>query len=174
MPNKKDEKDIEFFFSDENQPTLFLEYMDFIKSSVDDFDDRVTTEDLTFSYENFILAVSEINIDIETLKLRRNVEDGISIPKIAGIVVFRFVKYPVIFPKIKDDDCLHLRTINNFIAINFAINKILEISEAEFNNLHSHISKELGFTFFKRHTNQETLGLVFEILHATKKKLLTN
>lgn len=96
------------------------------------------------------------------MSLRRKPKNGISLSKIAGIVAFRLARFaPVNLcgSALESDVALKL---NELAALALALRAIMHIDISMVKS--SHVTMELQYTLVRRHMNQETLGLAFEIL----------
>lgn len=106
-------------------------------------------------------ALAEANKDIKAMQNRRQFQSGISPSKIAGIVTFRLVRCMPIqlhSPLSENGDALK---INFTAAFAFALRHILNV---DLRGLPANVTKEFQYNIARRHTNQETLGLAYEML----------
>ncbi len=98
------------------------------------------------------------------MSYRRNLKNGVSEGKIAGVMLFRLIKTPCVFPIIKNDaDKEYILFFNNFLAISFIFKKFLGINQEDIINKYKRLVKEISFSITYRHTNQETLGMIFDL-----------
>ncbi len=159
MPKNKIE------FNKTTQQFFVKKLLTFIKSSIEDISLK-TGGDINLLVDiskiNLIKALDEIKKDIKILNFRRNPKSGVSQSKLAGIILFRLMKHPVIQPSKKEIDNKDLVNINILTALNFAVSVIMKIDERHFKRIDKHILQELVYTSVYRHTNQETLGIVFQ------------
>lgn len=107
------------------------------------------------------IAFAEIRKDCHAIVNRRNPRNGVSIGKIAGIVTFRLVRFApfqISEDLLEDEKAIF---INIYVAIAFSLRVLLGRNISE---VRSELMKELVYTLSRRHTNQETLGMVFEFI----------
>ena len=164
MGNKKEskkEEDDTLKLNETELKSFFIYYIRFIEKTIDEYDD-FNTGDFSFSNTNYEIAMREINMDFDFLSTRRCLKNGVSKGKIAGIILFRFIKHPCIFPRFENEDNPHILFINNFVALFFVLEYFLNIDNIEDKNNKDKIIKEIAFSIAFRHINQETLGLIFD------------
>ncbi len=112
-------------------------------------------------------ALAEANKDIKAMQHRRQFKHGISASKIAGIVTFRLVRWTPVqlhAPQSEDENALK---INFMAAFAFALKHILNV---DLKNFPTKVTREFQYNIARRHTNQETLGLAYEMLEYHMKK----
>ncbi len=118
--------------------------------------------DIFISSNAISLALAESAADLEIMALRRRPKGGVSPAKIAGIVAFRLARFApinLIGSALENDTA---QKLNELAALALVLKAIMHI---DINKIASkHATSELQYTLVRRHTNQETLGLVFEIL----------
>jgi len=110
-------------------------------------------------------AINQIRMDIKILLWRRGNLIGnmrISEGKVAGIITFRLAKAHSIHIHRNCNVCQHkcFLRVNSVIAIRIGLDYI----HKKHTDLPEGIRNELLYTIKHRHTNQETLGLVFDTL----------
>jgi hypothetical protein len=108
------------------------------------------------------LAFAEAAADLEIMSLRRKPKNGISPSKIAGVVAFRLARFaPVnlVGAALENDVA---QKLNELAALALALKSIMHIDIDKIAS--KHVTMELQYTLVRRHMNQETLGLAFEIL----------
>ncbi|MBF0445695.1 MAG: hypothetical protein HQL68_08895 [Magnetococcales bacterium] len=98
--------------------------------------------------------------DCDMTQLRRP-DEAITRAQLAGILTFRLARYSPIAIGRKLNEDQHALNINFYAAIAFACKVILGL-DASF--LPPNVSKDLVHFLSRRHVNQETLGLVFEMV----------
>ena len=118
--------------------------------------------DISISSHALSLALAESAADIEIMTLRRKPKSGISKSKLAGIVAFRLSRFAPIHVCGKSQNHPLSGKINEMAALVLAMKSLVHLNIADVRNKHA--SQELQYTLLRRHMNQETLGLVFEIL----------
>lgn len=112
-------------------------------------------------------ALEEIALDIRFMVKRRNLDENILPGKIAGIILFRLVRWNIIGIRhtalVEQAEILQLIYLIPFaVAINYI--------DVNFNDVDKIIRTEVLYSLMRRHTNQETLGLVLDtIRHYVKK-----
>lgn len=118
--------------------------------------------DVVISGKALSLALPEAKKDLDIMGLRRSPGNGISPSKIAGIVAFRLSRFrPVHLAAQAAENEIALK-INDLSALVVAMKSVLGKDVGTIAS--SHASKELQYTMARRHMNQETLGLAFELL----------
>ena len=127
---------------------------------------KLKKEEIHISNNSLALAFAEAATDLQIMALRRQPKSGISLPKIAGILTFRLARFApinLIGVALENDIALKL---NELTALALSMKAIMhmDISLVE----SDHVTKELQYTLARRHMNQETLGLAFDILSKTK------
>lgn len=110
------------------------------------------------------IAFAEIRKDCRAIINRRNPQNGVSIGKIAGIVTFRLVRFTPV--QISEDLLENEKAVflNIYIAIAFSLRTLLNRNVGE---VREEVIKELAYTLSRRHTNRETLGMVFEFIDSS-------
>lgn len=101
------------------------------------------------------------------MSLRRKPKNGISPARVAGIVTFRLARFAPINlsgAALENDTA---QKLNELAALALALKSIMLLDIDKIESVHS--TRELQYTLVRRHMNQETLGLVFEILASTSK-----
>jgi hypothetical protein len=122
----------------------------------------VSPSDMSISMYSLSMAFAEAAADLEIMSIRRKPKAGISPSKIAGIVAFRLARFApinILGASSENDSALKL---NELAALSLAMRSILFINIADVKSVHA--TMELQYTLVRRHMNQETLGLAFEIL----------
>jgi len=123
------------------------------------------TSDILISRNALSLAFAEAATDLEIMSLRRKPKNGISLSKIAGIVAFRLARFAPINltgATLENDVALKL---NELVALALAMKSIMHF---DIDMVASpHVTQELQYTLVRRHMNQETLGLAFEVFSKT-------
>lgn len=110
------------------------------------------------------LAFSEAATDLIIMSIRRNPKRGISPSKIAGIVAFRLARFAPINLGGAALEKYEALKLNELAALALALKSILRVNIATVTPQYA--TMELQYALVRRHMNQETLGLVFEILLA--------
>jgi hypothetical protein len=118
------------------------------------------TEKIYLSRKALAGAFLDATKDCDMTQLRRPGEP-ITRAQMAGILTFRLARYaPIAIGKKLNEDQLALN-INVYAAIAFACKAILGIDASY---LPPSASRDLVHFLSRRHVNQETLGLVFEMV----------
>ena len=123
---------------------------------------KITQSEIHVSLNALTLALAEAKTDLEIMTMRRRPSKGISLAKIAGIITFRLSRFAPINltgNALENDVALKL---NDLVALTLALKAILGIDIQAISSTHA--TKELQYTLARRHMNQETLGLAFELL----------
>lgn len=116
---------------------------------------------LNISERALASALAEASKDIRIMQSRRLPKDGLSPSKIAGIITFRLARWaPVqmLSPLCEDRVALKL---NFLAAFAFSARYILKLNLRYFP---SEVTGEFQYTLSRRHTNQETLGMAYEMM----------
>lgn len=121
--------------------------------------------EILISKNAITLAFAEAATDLEIMSLRRKPKNGISPSKIAGIVAFRLARFaPINLTGAALENNVALK-LNELVALALAMKSIMHI---DIDMVRSpHVTQELQYTLVRRHMNQETLGLAFEIFSKT-------
>lgn len=124
-------------------------------------DDKIPLEDVMVSDRALSLAFAEAAKDLEIMHIRRRPKSGISSAKIAGVITFRLSRFaPIQLAAKTAENDLALK-LNALVPFALAMKAIMH---KDITNFDSKVSREIQYTLARRHTNQETLGLVYEIL----------
>lgn len=111
-------------------------------------------------------ALREVQLDIDALHKRRSFTHGISKGKIAGILVFRLTRIPVLM--------LTVEVADNPAALKLQVNAAvllgLEFVSANHTQWPTFLIRELKYFVSKRHSNQECLGICFDIFANSQPK----
>lgn len=121
--------------------------------------------DILISKNAISRAFAEAATDLEIMSQRRKPKNGISLSKIAGIVAFRLARFAPINltgTALENDVALKL---NELVALALAMKSIMHMDIDVVAS--PHVTQELQYTLVRRHMNQETLGLAFEIFSKT-------
>lgn len=105
-------------------------------------------------------VLREVKKDCLIFQERRPLGHGISKGKIAGSMVFRLCRTQTLFfhPSIiENSDALQL-------PINAALALGLDIMGIKFSDIDRFIVRELKYFLAKRHINQESLGICFDVM----------
>lgn len=122
----------------------------------------ISTSEIYISSKALTLALAEAKTDLEIMTMRRRPSKGISPAKIAGIITFRLSRFaPINLMGKALENGIALK-LNDLVALTLAFKGILGIDIKSIAS--SHATKELQYTLARRHMNQETLGLAFELL----------
>jgi hypothetical protein len=113
-----------------------------------------------FSLKELGAAIHEANVDISALMMRRKPRKGISHGKIAGIIAFRLARCKILH--LDEDTREHSWSfiIQDLVAIIFVTERVIRV------NIPENFIMELAYQIARRHANQETLGLCFDILRS--------
>lgn len=119
---------------------------------------KIPLGDVEYSEKELRRALDEIDIDVRAIFMRRGGKSGISASKISGIVAFRLSRFKILHFQKEALQHEQIHEIQDVVALSIVLARILrkEISGP-------HI-RELAYQMARRHANQETLGLVFDIV----------
>ncbi len=112
-------------------------------------------------------AVRDITKDLNILSHRR-AHNSLSRGKLAGVVTFRMSKWHIISTREPLSEDKAGIKLNDLVALGFAFKYCLHV---EYDKLPPSISREIQYTIARRHTNQETLGICFDVIYEYYKKL---
>lgn len=118
--------------------------------------------DVHISRHALSLALGEAAKDLKIMQIRRQPKSGINPAKIAGVLTFRLSRFSPIQVSgaaLENDIALKLNTLSAF-ALSLKAFMKMDITDIR----SEHVTRELQYTLARRHTNQETLGLVFDML----------
>ncbi|MBV5301928.1 MAG: hypothetical protein J0649_09135 [Methylococcales bacterium] len=154
-----------------NQATieeLTRQYVEIVREIANSMSTHISKSniDIDISKKSLSLAFAEAAADLRIISMRRNTTLGISPAKIAGIVAFRLARFSPVHlchAALEDDTLLR---INELAALALALKTILHINITDISK--KYVTMELQYNLVRRHMNQETLGMVFETLLATK------
>ncbi|MBF0121568.1 MAG: hypothetical protein HQK79_22280 [Desulfobacterales bacterium] len=144
--------------SDETIKVLFGLYVEIVEKIIEK---SGLIADIIISNTAFCGAMFESQKDFVSLSHRR-LPEGISEGKIAGVFVFRLSRWNIIsLPENLSEDQIALK-FNYLSSLAFGL-KLLKINVA---NLPGTTGLELQYVLTRRHMNQETLGLCFDLIKA--------
>lgn len=146
----------EFSISEETKRKIFSCYIECLKQACDVF--RVDLFDLEYSERELTLAVAEAEIDIRAMFARRSVTHGIAPSKIAGIFAFRLSRFKIVHMKESGWENANMHMVQELAAL-FLARRIFAYGKpcSEKGLL------ELAYQLSRRHANQETLGVFFDV-----------
>lgn len=106
-------------------------------------------------------AVDEIVRDVEIMRHRRGSINPQTRGKIAGIIVFRLSRWNILSTQspLLLEDRVFLK-FNYLLALSVGLAYI----QMPYSKLHEYSRTELLYSMSRRHVNQETLGLVLDII----------
>lgn len=105
-------------------------------------------------------AFSESSRDIQAIINRRQ-HPPVSHGKIAGVITFRLFRWaPIHLNNDLLENPLALK-LNAIVPFNLCLYRIMRINITD---LSEETTKEFLYTLLRRHTNQETLGLVYDMI----------
>ena len=162
----------ESFLPDDLQDKLAGEFLAVVRLVAED--NKISIEKIDISYRELDLALEECCKDMDIMVKRRFASekaedfDGLSIGKLAGALLFRLCRYKIIH--IQENDIklmtnkLVARKLQEISAIRFVSAVILKIKTVK-------QYPELLYVVSRRHTNQEMLGLMFDMVSKFCEKL---
>lgn len=113
---------------------------------------------IDFSKRELRLALEEAEIDVEALLRRRSPTDGVSLGKIGGVYAYRLSRFDIVHLAEAAYEQSTSFLIQHVVALNVVKRRILRIK------IGAERSLELAYQMSRRHANQETLGLCFDVL----------
>lgn len=119
---------------------------------------KVDLGGIDFSKRELRLALEEAEIDIEALLRRRSTTYGVSIGKIAGVYAYRLSRFDIVHLAEAAYEEPEGHLIQHVVALNVVKARILRVKFGPDRVV------ELAYQMSRRHANQETLGLCFDIL----------
>lgn len=119
---------------------------------------RIPLADAEYSERELTLALHEADIDLHAMFARRCRKDGISKGKIAGIVAYRLSRFKIVHFTENGRSSAYSYLAQDLAAI-FAVRALLLRVPMSAERV-----LELAYQMSRRHANQETLGVVFDIL----------
>jgi hypothetical protein len=140
----------------------FTENLNLLINAYPQTKDRYDT--VLISDHSLMVAIDEIIRDFRFMKLRRPDSTVLSAGKMAGIIVFRLSRWPIIGTS---DKLLHSGDTFGKFTFLAATFTGLDFINKNFSQIDEMCRTELLYTLMRRHVNQETLGLVFDYIHKT-------
>lgn len=119
---------------------------------------KVDIGHVDFSKRELRLALEEAEIDVEALLRRRSPKDGVSLGKIAGVYAYRLSRFDIVHLAEAGYELPTSFLIQHIVALNVVKRRILRIK------IGTDRVMELAYQMARRHANQETLGLCFDVL----------
>jgi hypothetical protein len=117
-----------------------------------------------FSKRELRLALEEAEIDVEALLRRRSATHGVSLGKVAGVYAYRLSRFDIVHLAGDAYELPESHLIKHVVALNVVKARILRIKIGADRVL------ELAYQMSRRHANQETLGVCFDVLVDTHGK----
>jgi hypothetical protein len=137
----------EFSISEETKRKIFSCYIECLKQACD-----------VFRVDLFDLEYSERELDIRAMFARRSVTHGIAPGKIAGIVAFRLSRFKIVHMKESGWGNANMHMVQELAALFLARRLFAYGKPCSEKGL-----LELAYQLSRRHANQETLGVFFDI-----------
>lgn len=117
-------------------------------------------DDISISQHALSSAMAESSKDVQAIINRRN-HNEISPGKLAGIITFRISRWsPIHLSPSLNENHLALK-LNALVPFVLSVKHFLAVNISHFP---PSITKEFHYTLLRRHTNQETLGLAYDML----------
>lgn len=155
MPKNTEEGS--FVFCAEDIATLFKKYHLLVLSILGN--NSIGLADVVISENAFSSAILESSKDLQMLTSRR-LPNGISEGKVAGVFAFRLSRWNVIsLPESLANNKAAMQ-LNYLAALAFSYNFL----DLDIRNIDDTIRVEIQYNLVRRHSNQETLGLCFDML----------
>lgn len=140
-------------------------------------DTKIPDTAVDINENELALALSEARKDLVIMVARRMTVDkpfnGLSIGKLAGILVFRLSRYRIVHVNVSQLPSGNTRTfkiaskLQELAALRFASEGILKVHPKDWH-------PELLYVLSRRHINQEMLGVTFDVIAAHCPTLSTN
>ena len=131
-------------------------YIDVVKDIAKN--QKLENKQILISQKALSNALAEFAKDVEIMQKRRNKRD-FSPAKYAGIITFRLSRWNILHINNDEKD---FSVYPYLVALSVAFKYFLHIDIAK---VDKEIRKELIYVFARRHTNQEMLGICYDILH---------
>ncbi|MFA7240784.1 MAG: hypothetical protein WC091_11775 [Sulfuricellaceae bacterium] len=153
----KNIEEIRFVFCAEGIGALFEKYRLLVLSILEN--SAIGAADVVISEHAFSSALLESSKDLQMLTTRR-LPNGVSEGKVAGVFAFRLSRWNVIsLPERLANERAAMQ-LNYLAALAFSYNFLgLDIRKID-----NTIRVEIQYNLVRRHSNQETLGLCFDML----------
>lgn len=119
---------------------------------------EVDLDEIWISRREFRLALEEAEIDVRALLMRRSPSHGVSEGKVAGMYAWRLSRFKIVHLAEHLAERSHLHIIQDLAAL-LVVKKCILRAQVGTERI-----KELAFQLSRRHANQETLGLCFDVL----------
>jgi len=113
---------------------------------------------VSYSERELRLALEEAEIDIQALLTRRSREAGVSQGKLAGVYAYRLSRFKIVHFDASYHDDKFAYVVQDIAAILTVEKHILKA------RIGTDRLKELAYQMARRHANQETLGLCFDVI----------
>ena len=113
---------------------------------------------ISYSEQELSFAVAEAELDVRYLLGRRSPKDGISQGKIAGVVAFRLARFKILH--FAEEAFSHAQApfVQELAALLLVNRLFIKNKDVPARGLY-----ELAYQLSRRHANQETLGVFFDV-----------
>lgn len=146
-------------FTENQTDSLFETYIALTLSMVT----SIGCDDVVVSEHGFASALLESSKDLLMLSVRR-LPNGVSKAKIAGVFAFRLSRWNIISLPQGLANSREAMQLNYLAALAFAYNFL----GVDAKKIDEETRAELQYNLVRRHSNQETLGLCFELILKTQ------
>lgn len=145
----------EFSFTDDVRRRILNDFVECLCQACRVF--QMKLEYVEYSERELNLAVDEAEIDIRAMFARRSKEDGIAPGKIAGIVAFRLSRFKIVHFHEEGWNNSFMHLVQELAAV-FLVNRVFVKRLIPEKSV-----MELSYQLSRRHANQETAGLFFDV-----------
>ncbi|MEA2019657.1 MAG: hypothetical protein U9N59_14545 [Campylobacterota bacterium] len=141
--------------TDDNIELLIEKYLDVTVQIINQY--NIKHENVHISKHSLQSALIEVKKDIDNMISRRNDSD-FTAGKYAGVITYRLSKWNIVSICSDEQD---YSIVSYIIAVAVSYKHLLN---KDISKLKPHIRKELIYVFARRHMNQETLGICFDLI----------
>lgn len=145
--------------------------LDYYLNVLSDTADKLHIPSYSFGYSESELAAAfrEADIDIVAISLRRKpFRKGISISKIAGMIAYRLSRHKIVYLIDKAAEGQSAFLLQDLTALTFVCERVLYVKPP------NSVLVELTYQIARRHANQETLAVCFDLFQQFCEKISTD
>ncbi len=143
-------------FLQESKREIAKAYPDMLERLAPDL--GVAVDNIRYSTWELGTAIQEANVDIAALLARRQPTDGVSLGKIAGAITFRLARGRIVHFRDPANVPTTAFLIQDLAALVLSAERVLRAG------VHEKDLLEVAYQTARRHANQETLGLCFDVI----------
>lgn len=130
---------------------------------------HIPNSEYGYSESELSAAFREADIDIVAISLRRKpFRKGISISKIAGMIAYRLSRHKVVYLLDQAAEGQYTFLLQDLAALTFVCERVLYVKPP------NRVLLELTYQISRRHANQETLAVCFDIFLEFCEKIRTD